>query len=71
MAEKFDEVLKKLEKATKRPSAPKATAAIAVQIVDDVGEPIEMGADPNSPTGAKATEEKREAEKLEKDRNKL
>ena len=39
----FDNTIEKLGKATKKPSQPKATMALAVQIVDKTGKPVEDG----------------------------
>ena len=62
MAEKFEDVVNKLGKATKKPSQSKAPIVVAVQLVDDKGKVIKED------SGAAVTEEKREALNREKKR---
>ena len=65
MAEKFEDVVNKLGKATKKPSLSKAPIVVAVQLVDDKGKVIKEDG------GAAATEDKRETLNREKKRANL
>jgi len=65
MAENFEDVIKKLGSTVKKPSAAKAPAVLAVQIVDSKGKVIK------EEKGAAAAEAQREEEKRGKKTNTL